>query len=63
MKDSFIVLSWIDIFNHAILTLEEAVHRYDDKNIRAMFLNSLESLRWYRQRREAYFSKYKRLTD
>jgi hypothetical protein len=26
-------------------------------------LNSLESLRWYRQRREAYFSKYKRLPE
>jgi len=59
MKDSFIVLSWIDIFNHAISTLEEATGRYDDKNIRALFLNSLESLRWYRQRREVFFSKYK----
>ena len=61
MKDNFIVLNWVDSFNHAILTIEEAARRYDDKNIRAMFLNSLESLKWYRQRREAYFCKYKRL--
>ncbi|MGE5495405.1 MAG: hypothetical protein ACM3S4_08925 [Burkholderiales bacterium] len=59
LSDSFIVLNWIDIFNHAISTVEEAADRYDDKNIRAMILNSLESLKWFRARREVYFSKYR----
>jgi hypothetical protein len=55
LKDSFIVLRWIDIFRHAISTVEDAVDKYEDKNIREIFLNALESLKWYRQRREDFF--------
>ena len=58
LKDSFIVINWIDIFNYATSTLENAVENYEDKNIRAMILNSLESFKWYRERREVYFSKF-----
>ena len=58
LKDSFIVLNWIDVFRHAMSTIGDAVNNYEDKNIRALLLNALESLKWFRERREVFFSKY-----